>query len=122
MGEFFMTTVRLPGKRHKYNVGSIEKRTINGKVFDSIAEARRYSELHLLEKSGAIHSLEHHKVFNLYVNGMCVARYESDFSYIDCKTGEQVIEDVKGVRTPEYKIKRNLMLAIYGIRIQEINA
>lgn len=32
---------------------------------------------------------------------------------------ETVVEDSKGFRTPEYKIKRKLMLQVYGIRIKE---
>jgi hypothetical protein len=38
------------------------------------------------------------------------------------RTGEAVVEDVKGVRTEVYKIKRKLMLWIYKIRIKEVDA
>ena len=33
---------------------------------------------------------------------------------------ETIVEDTKGVRTPEYVIKRKLMLYIHGIRIKEV--
>lgn len=46
-------------------------------------------------------------------------KYIADFVYTDLRTGEIVVEDTKGVRTPEYKIKRKLMLYIHGIRIKE---
>lgn len=46
--------------------------------------------------------------------------YIADFVYVDTKTGETVVEDTKGIRTPDYKIKRKLMLWVHGIRIQEI--
>lgn len=52
--------------------------------------------------------------------------YYADFVYIDCDSGELVVEDVKGYRDPasaayaKYTIKRKLMLQIYGIRIKEI--
>lgn len=36
------------------------------------------------------------------------------------RTGEIVVEDVKGVRTREYVIKRKLMLWRYGVRLTEI--
>ena len=34
--------------------------------------------------------------------------------------GGTVIEDVKGIRTKEYVIKRKLLLEKYGLRIQEV--
>ncbi|MCM1356454.1 MAG: DUF1064 domain-containing protein [Staphylococcus sp.] len=46
-------------------------------------------------------------------------RYIADFVYTDAD-GNQVVEDTKGFRTPEYKIKRKLMLAVHGIKIKEI--
>lgn len=45
--------------------------------------------------------------------------YIADFVYTDSETGLTVVEDTKGYRTPEYKIKRKLMLWIHGIRIKE---
>ena len=46
--------------------------------------------------------------------------YIADFTYIDLKTGNTVVEDTKGVRTADYVIKRKLMLYIHGIRINEV--
>ena len=45
--------------------------------------------------------------------------YVADFVYTDCRSGEQVVEDAKGMRTEKYIIKRKLMLWIHGIRILE---
>jgi Fe2+ or Zn2+ uptake regulation protein len=45
--------------------------------------------------------------------------YVADFVYTDAATGATVVEDTKGFRTPEYVIKRKLMLHRYGIRIKE---
>jgi len=45
--------------------------------------------------------------------------YYADFDYIE-KDGTHVVEDVKGMKTKEYIIKRKLMLYIHGIRIREI--
>ena len=45
-------------------------------------------------------------------------RYRADFAYT-LRDGREVVEDVKGVRTPEYKIKKKLMLWIHGIEIKE---
>lgn len=46
-------------------------------------------------------------------------RYVADFVYRDAD-GSLVVEDTKGFRTAEYKIKRKLMLAKYGIKIKEL--
>ena len=43
--------------------------------------------------------------------------YIADFTYME--NGELVVEDVKGVRTDAYKIKKKLMLWVHGIRIKE---
>ena len=45
--------------------------------------------------------------------------YIADFVYKDAE-GRLVVEDTKGVRTPDYIIKRKLMLAVHGIQIQEV--
>lgn len=50
----------------------------------------------------------------------CIERectYVADFVYL--QDGEIIVEDTKGFRTPEYKIKRKLMLFLKGIRIKE---
>lgn len=46
--------------------------------------------------------------------------YIADFVYIDCSTGQTIVEDTKGMRTKEYIIKRKLMLSVHGIRIKEV--
>ena len=45
--------------------------------------------------------------------------YRADFQYID-KDGNLVVEDVKGMRTKEYVLKRKMMLYFHGIRITEV--
>lgn len=102
-----------------------EKALFNGVQYDSRREARRAEELHLLEIAGKITNLRRQVRYPLipsqYENGKCVERgvsYIADFVYEE--NGRTVIEDTKGVRTPEYIIKRKLMLQEYGIRIKEI--
>lgn len=46
-------------------------------------------------------------------------KYVADFVYKD-ENGEEVVEDVKGMRTKEYIIKRKLMLWQYGIQVREV--
>lgn len=51
------------------------------------------------------------------VNGERAIKYVADFTYIE--NGELVCEDVKGMKTREYIMKRKLMLFIHGIEIRE---
>jgi hypothetical protein len=83
--------------------------TVDNVTFASRAEARRYAELRLLQRSGAIKDLACHPRWPLTVNGLKVATYVADFAYSDAATGRFCVEDVKGVRTPVYKLKRKLM-------------
>ncbi|MBK8467712.1 MAG: DUF1064 domain-containing protein [Chloracidobacterium sp.] len=102
--------------RNKFNAVKTE---VDGFVFDSEAEARRYSELLILEKAGEIKSLCLQPVFTLIVNGERVGKYIADFKYLTAK-GETVVEDVKGVKTPVYRLKKKLVKAIYGFDIVEV--
>lgn len=110
---------------NKYNKYGAQKVTIDGITFDSKKEANRYLELKLLLRAGQIKNLELQKEYTLIpalkVDGKLAERackYKADFVYEE--NGETVVEDTKGYRTPEYKIKRKLMLFIHNIRIREI--
>ena len=103
-------------RRSKYNAIRTE---IDGIAFDSKAEATAYSNRVLALRSGLIADLKVHPTYPLVVNGIKIATYEADFSYLLCATGATIVEDVKGVRTAVYRLKRKLMKAIYGIDILE---
>ena len=92
---------------------------VDGTTFASKKEAKRYGELKLLLKGGLISKLELQQRYELKVNGIKICTYVSDFDYLDVN-GKQIVEDVKGVRTREYLLKKKLMFAIYGIEIQEV--
>lgn len=102
------------------------KVVLDGKKFDSKKEARRYAELITLQRSGWISNLECQKRFELIPNQRdesgkiiehkCV--YVADFCYE--QNGETIVEDVKGMKTDVYIIKRKLMLYVHGIRVREI--
>lgn len=101
-----------------------QKTRLDGQVFDSQKEARRYAELRLLERAGQIRNLRRQIKYELIpaqkVNGRIAERacsYIADFVYEE--NGQTVVEDVKGFRTKEYLIKRKLMLRVHGIRIRE---
>lgn len=95
---------------------------VDGHLFDSIAEARRYSELRMTELAGGLRDLELQPSFELLVNGIKVGVYRADFRYMSPDSGAVVVEDVKGFRTPTYRLKRKLVEAIYGIEIVEVAA
>lgn len=99
-----------------------KKTSIDGFKFDSQAEARRYRELRVFEFAGVIRNLEMHPVFAIKVNGKHVCKYYADFAYWDNKGGKRIVEDVKGVRTAVYKLKKKMVEAMYSITITEIAA
>jgi hypothetical protein len=108
----------------------------NGESFDSLKEYGRFCELSLLEKAGEITDLQRQVKFTLIPaqyepdvigvrggvrRGKLLERetsYIADFVYN--RDGKQVVEDTKGFRTPDYIIKRKLMLYLHGIRIEEV--
>lgn len=102
--------------RHKY--GAIAT-TVDDIRFDSKAEARRYQELKLMERGRLIRNLELQPSFDIIINGVKVCRYVADYRFINCGTGEMVVEDCKGFKTPEYRLKKKLMKAVHGIDITE---
>lgn len=94
-----------------------EPTMVGDERLDSKREARRYEALKLLERAGEISNLKRQVRFRLEVNGHLICNYVADFTYTE--GGDFVVEDVKGVRTPVYKIKRALMLAVHGIKVTE---
>lgn len=109
-------------RRHKYNA----RRTFqDGQWFDSKREAGRYSELLLLQYAGMISDLKRpgeYMVFPAYTrcDGKRIRpiKYRPDFEYLDTETGQRVVEDVKGIETQAFKLKRKLFEHRYGIVIR----
>ena len=82
----------------------------DGHIFDSKKEAQRYTELSLLEKAGIITQLELQKDFELIPKqkGERAVKYIADFYYYDNEKNRFVAEDVKGMKTQVYILKRKL--------------
>lgn len=102
-----------------------KKTVIDGITFDSKKEARRYSELKLLERAGRIDTLTLQPKFTLIpsqrrADGKAERPvvYIGDFMYRE--NGQFVVEDVKGFKTPDYIIKRKLLLQVHGITVKEL--
>ena len=92
--------------------------------FDSEKEAQRYTELKLLEKAGAITDLQLQVPFVLQdsfeLNGERVKaiKYIADFTYYE--NGKLVIEDVKGMKTAVYNLKKKMFMYKYKQYIKEV--
>lgn len=110
----------------KYNAKKI---IVGEEQFDSAKEYQRWCELKILERSGVIKDLERQVRFNLIPSqreGKVLLErgcdYIAYFTYLERTESDwkPVVEDVKGVKTPDYIIKRKLMLYMHGIRIKEV--
>lgn len=116
-----------------------EKVLYDGIMFDSRKEARRWIQLKEQVQKGRISELRRQVQYELIPTqrepdsvgarggvhkGKVLERscnYVADFVYMTAD-GELVVEDTKSVatRTPEYKIKKKLMLWVHGLHIREV--
>ena len=93
--------------------------------YASAKEANRAAELKLMEREGLITNLRDQVRFTLLPpfpqRGFSRPLvYVADFVYVDKETGKERIEDVKGMRTPVYLVKRRLMAQILGLEVTEV--
>lgn len=96
------------------------KTEVDGLSFDSAKEARRWSELCLLQRAGQISDLARQVRMPLVVNGQLVCTFIPDATYVE--NGRQVIEDTKSPITrkhPVYRIKVKLLKALTGAEVRE---
>ncbi len=103
-----------PKRRHKYGA---KRTTVGQHTFDSKAEAERYKELLILARANLITGLELQPVFMLQESFMHDGKrirsikYVADFKYVtSLPNGQVVVEDVKGVQLPVFRLKRKLFL------------
>lgn len=97
--------------------------------YASKKEAKRAAVLRMMEEAGQIQGLREQVEFLLIprqqrpdgsIERSC--SYWADFTYDEWTADgwRRVVEDVKGVRTPDYVIKRKLMLIVHGVAILEV--
>lgn len=103
-------------RTHKFGAKRTE---VDGILFHSKAEATRYAELKILERLGKVRDIQLQPKFPLYVGSVKIAVYIADFAYTT-EAGERVVEDVKGMKTQVYAIKKKLFEALYPMRINEV--
>ena len=98
----------------------------NGHVHDSIKEARRCNELHMLQRAGVIERLEQQPQYwfaidgkpLMHANGRRVG-FKPDFRYVE--GGRTVAEDAKGMRTEAYVLRAALFRALFpGVEFREV--
>jgi hypothetical protein len=88
------------------------KATVCGITFDSLFEARRWLELRALEQAGHIKDLKRQVRFEIIpkTSRNRARHYTADFVYTE--NGKPVAEDVKGVKTTDYALRRDLLLSL----------
>lgn len=110
----------LAARGSKYNA---KKTVVDGIEFDSAKEAKRYAKLRALEDAGKIQGLRLQVPFELLPSFECDGvkyrgmKYVADFVYY--RDGKVVVEDCKGFKTAEYKLKKKLMAYINHVNIKE---
>lgn len=110
----------LAARGSKYHA---RKTVVDGIEFDSAREAKRYAKLRALEDAGKIQGLRLQVPFELLPSFECEGvkyrgmKYVADFVYH--RGGKVVVEDCKGFKTTEYKMKKKLMAYINHINIEE---
>lgn len=112
---------------------------VDGIVFDSRREARRWRELQVLVRLGKISNLRRQVRFVLIPaqyeqyerygkkgqrlkDGRRLLERECAYvaDFVFDYNGRTVVEDAKGVRTKDFLIKKKLMLWVHGIRVREV--
>jgi len=106
-----------PKKPQKYRA---QPTFVDGIRFASKREAQRYIVLAGEAAHGIIDDLQLQPEYPIVVNGVAICKYVADFRYIT-KDETIVIEDVKGFKTPVYRLKKKLFEACYtSLKITEV--
>jgi len=112
------------GKPTKYHAKRVQ---VDGIWFDSKREAARFGELKLMKQAGILDTLEIHPRFAIppdetgdYDDWPHICNVELDFYYWDLKRLVGIYEDVKGKDNALSALKRKLVEAFYGIKVEII--
>jgi len=109
-----------------YSKYKAKKTIIDGITFASKSEAKRYEKLKELQSQGQIQNLSIQPRFMLQEGFVNIdtgkkeraIEYVADFQYDE---GDRtVVEDVKGFKTADYKIKRKLFIKKYQSEYKHI--
>lgn len=109
-------------EKKKKKFGNVETE-VDGIKFDSMKEAKRYKDLLMMLKAGEIGMLRIQVPYKFEKDGKKIGTYLADFVYVETKTGNTIVEDVKSDATRThmyYRLKKRLMKAFYNIDITEV--
>ncbi|WP_159585946.1 DUF1064 domain-containing protein [Chelativorans xinjiangense] len=107
-------------KRNKFNARKV---TVDGRTYDSKAEAAYCETLLLREKAGEVSAIEFQRPFALIgPDGMLITTYRADAAFWDNIENRFRVIDVKGFETKEFKIKRKLMKSLLGLDVEIVKA
>lgn len=119
---------RDAGRDSKF--GAIPTTTADGSKFKSIWEAEFYNDQWALQRIGEVALIEREVRYELIVNGVFICAYHLDFRitytersphwgkypgnvrYVDTKSSATV--------TQLFRVKQQLMLALFGIRVEAV--
>lgn len=115
-------------KKSKYNSIPTD---FNGVLYHSKKEAKRAKELDFMQANGIIKGLQRQVKFTWLETHQIGVNFEektisfkrsyiADFVYFDIEKKCDVVLDVKGFKTPEYKKKKKIVEKIFSIKIIEI--
>lgn len=110
----------IRGMRRGNKFGAV-RTEFDGVVYHSRREAQRARQLATLLRAERIRELRRQVKYVLKVGEAVICSYVADFVYLSYEHGQwrQVVEDVKGMRTREYLLKKRLMKALHNIDILE---
>lgn len=107
----------------RFPVAPKAERTVDGVVFASKREARRYSELRLMERAGEITHLELQPEYKVMIAGHLFCTYRADFRYF--RNGERIVEDCKSGGTAKdtaYRLRKRAAELYHFIKVVEVGA
>ena len=123
--KFFVKDGKLVNRnKNKYRNNKVE---VDGITFHSQKEAKFYSDLVIKKKANLIADFERQVQYDIRVNNIHIAKYFLDFKVINLD-GSINYYDVKGkdkisgkwITTDVFALKKKLVEAIYGIKIEKI--
>lgn len=107
-----MKKLGISKTKNKYNA---KKAEVDGIMFDSQKEARKYAELKLLQRAGGVTEIELQPKFNLLqgfkyrgkkIQGVT---YTADF-LVSYRDGRKQIIETKGYKTRDYILRKKMLL------------
>ena len=107
--------------KNRFNVAPVAERTMDGIVFASKKEMKRYAELKLLQRAGEVQDLTLQPEFRVSINDQHYCTYTADFAYT--QKGERIVEELKSTGTAKdaaYRLRKKAAELFYGIKIKVI--